>query len=69
LDPKGEFVEGAVEYSSEGAGAIKLKSGRKVIYNSKKNRRTEQAPEEIMPRGGEKAKILGLIAKLFGKKK
>lgn len=69
LDPKGEFIEGAVKYSSEGVGSIKLKRGRSVLFNSKKNRRSEQVAEELMPRGGEKAKILGLVARLFGKKR
>lgn len=69
LDPKGEFVEGAVKYSSEGAGAIKIKNGRKVLFNSKKNRRSELVPEELMPREGQPAKILGLIARLFGRRK
>lgn len=69
LDPKGEFVEGAVKYSSEGVGSIKLKKGRSVLFNSKKNRRSESVAEDLMPREGEGAKILGLIAALFGKKR
>lgn len=69
LDPKGEFVEGAVKYSSEGVGSIKLKNGRQVLFNSKKNRRSEPVSEELMPREGEQPKILGLIARLFGKKR
>lgn len=69
LDPKGDFVEGAVKYSSEGVGSIKLKRGRSVLFNSKKNKRSEQVAEELMPREGEQAKILGLIARLFGKKR
>lgn len=69
LDPKGDFVEGAVKYSSEGVGSIKLKKGRSILFNSKRNKRSEQVAEELMPREGERAKILGLIARLFGKKR
>lgn len=69
LDPKGEFVEGAVKYSSEGVGSIKLKKGRQVLFNSKKNRRKEPVPDELMPRDGEQSKILGLMARLFGRKR
>ncbi len=68
INPKGEFVESAAEYATEGAGSIKLKAGRKTIYDSRKSKRELDAPEGLMPRQGETSKILGLIAYLFKRK-
>lgn len=69
LDPKGEYVEGALEYAAEGAGRTKMKSGRNVVFSSEESNETKDAPEEIMPREGEKTKILGLISFLLGERK
>ncbi len=65
--PKGEFVEEAVEYASEGGGGTKLKDGRKTLFSSKSAKKVTDVPETLMPRQGEPSKILGLIAYLFGK--
>lgn len=67
LKPEGEFIESAAEYATEGAGSIKMKSGRRVVYSSRKTKREEDANEELMPRQGETSKILGLIEWLFRK--
>lgn len=67
LDPKGDYVEGALRYASEGAGRTKIKSGKKVIFTSEEGKVTKDAPESIMPRDAEKSKILGLISFLFGR--
>ncbi|MGR3813259.1 MAG: hypothetical protein ACU0AU_04130 [Cognatishimia activa] len=67
--PEGEFVESAAEYATEGAGGIKLKSGRKTLFDSRKSKKEDDIPESLMPRQGETAKILGLIDYLFGRRK
>ena len=68
ISPKGDFVESAVEYASEGPGRIIMKEGRRILYNSKRSKKTKNAPESLMPRQGEGSKILGLIPFLFGKR-
>ncbi len=67
LVPQGEYVEGALQYASEGVGKATIKSGRKVIFRSEEGKETKEAPEEIMPRDAERPKILGLISYLFGR--
>lgn len=67
LVPKGDYVEGALQYAAEGVGKTKIKSGRKVIFSSEEGKETKEAPEELMPRDAEQPKILGLISYLFGR--
>lgn len=67
--PEGEFVESAAEYAAEGPGKITMKEGRKTLFSSRQAKRTKDAPEGLMPRQSEPAKILGLITFLFGKEK
>lgn len=64
VDPKGEFVEGALEYASEGAGQVVMKSGRKKIYSSRNSKKTDEIPESLMPRQGEDVKVSGVVENL-----
>ena len=63
--PRGDFVESAAEYSSEGGGATILKRGRRVIFNSRRHKREIEVPQELMPTSGEVAKVLALLAFLL----
>lgn len=65
LYPKGEFVESAAEYATEGGGGIRLKAGRRTLFDSRTSKRKSEVPDVVMPRQGEPSKILGLIGYLF----
>lgn len=65
LNPKGEFVESALDYASEGAGVTKLKAGKKVVFNSRDHKETLEVSEEMMPRQGEEIKVAGTAKHLL----
>ncbi|TPI85233.1 hypothetical protein [Mesorhizobium sp. B2-8-9] len=57
LDPKGEYVEAALKATSEGAGSVSLKSGRKTVFSSEKNRKTADIPTAEVPQQKDDAAI------------
>ncbi len=70
INPEGDFVETAVKYTSEGAGKIRMKDGRKAVFSSEKKRKTKNVSKSMIPghSNDDKSKILELFELLFGKK-
>lgn len=68
--PDGDFVEGAVEYASEGPGRITMKKGNKTLFNSRQGRQVKEVDESVVPRTGDsdRLKFLEFFDWLFGKK-
>lgn len=57
IEAKGDFVESAVDYAHEGAGRVKIKTGKQVAYDSRQSKKTTSVPETLMPREGDAANI------------
>ncbi|WP_312419769.1 hypothetical protein [Shinella sp.] len=49
LDPKGEYIEAALNKTAEGAGSVEMKAGRKTVFSSAKNRKTIDVATEDLP--------------------
>ena len=64
LNPTGEYVQAALEKTAEGAGSVKLKSGRKTVYSSEKNRKTISISNDDVPSQKDDGAINGMLARL-----
>ena len=65
LDPKeGEYVKAALKATSEGAGSVALKAGRRTVFSSEKNRRKVDVPSEEIPVQRDDAAIKKLVERL-----
>jgi hypothetical protein len=67
VDPTGGFVKDAVEYANEGAGRTIMKSGKNIVYDSRRSKKTKTVPESIMPREGDLIKAAGAAIILHAK--
>ncbi|PWE52293.1 hypothetical protein DEM27_31630 [Metarhizobium album] len=66
LDPKGEYIEAALKTTSDGAGSVEMKAGKKIVFSSAKNRKTVDVPTEDLPASKDEALIGKLTSMLFG---
>lgn len=66
LHPEGEYVDAALATAGEGAGSVQMKSGRKVIFSSNKNRKTISISNDEIPTSADQASIEDLIKKTVG---
>lgn len=64
LDPKGEYVEAALNVTTDGAGSVLLKAGRKTVFSSEKNKKTSDVPNELIPEQKDSAAVQKLIGLL-----
>lgn len=67
LDPKGEFVKEAIEYTSQGPGRAIMKSGRRVIYSSSSERQKAEVPDDLLPTASDRIAPLGLWDYVFSR--
>lgn len=69
LDPKGEYVDAALEKTAEGAGSVQLKAGKKVVFSSEKNRKTTDIPNDEVPQEKDDGAIAQMVDRLQGGRK
>lgn len=49
LKPEGEYVDAALNVTTEGAGSVLLKAGKKTVFSSEKNKKTIDIVNEDIP--------------------
>lgn len=69
LNPNGEYIEAALEATTEGAGSVKLKAGKKVVFSSEKNRKTQDIPNDLVPDHKDENSIARMVDNIYGEKK
>lgn len=65
LHPSGEYVEAALEKTTEGAGSVLMKAGKTIIYSSSKNRKTVEIANEEVPEPNDDQKAVQLASKMM----
>lgn len=66
LRPAGDYVEKSLEIAAEGAGSVEMKVGRKTVFSSSRNRKTQEVPESEIPEVKDEKGLLALARRLFG---
>lgn len=67
LVPSGTLVEASVSTATQGGGEVTMKSGKKIIYSSSKNRKTKEIDGDDVPKPSSLEQVRGLFRRLLAK--
>jgi hypothetical protein len=66
LYPHGDYVEAALKTTTDGAGSVEMRAGKKVVFSSSKNRKTVAVDGNDVPDQNDETMISRLKKVLFG---